>query len=1307
MASLPTTSLNFGNVQIGTTLPKVVALSNSSASDVLFTASSDNTKFVVSPSSGTISANSSVALTVSYTPDAKTTDSGKVTVVADTTLELDLTGLGVSATIETTSSLAFGRIQTGQSKTLNITITNPSDLTLTVSGITSTDSQFQVVGATSFQVPRKESYDVSISFSPTSVGNASGQIQIESDDADRPIVSTSVDGTGISSALTVSPESLNFSLTSLSSGRSEDITFRNETSTPISIASVISSNALFIPSTTAFTIPALSPRTIGITFSPTSETKSTGTITFTPMSSSVPVTVVDVLGQGANPSISVDKTSINFGDTAVDGSSSDILTIQNIGQLTLTVTITTVGSVFGLDKTSISVDPNSSETVEVSFSPITLGDESGSLVLTTNDTNNPNLTISLTGTGANIPEVSVSPSSLSFGNTSVSSPTERTLTIGNQGTADLQFTLAIAPVAAFSSDTSAATVAPGGSEEIVITFSPDESSSYSGTATISSNDPKTPTVDVSLIGEGTAAGLQWTSFSLSDLIPDPVESIAEGIGAVVSVISSALALVKAVLNIIKIFLIDFSDPLKFIVQALIALVENFLADFRAAGIYRLAIIPGDKRINPRQTPQYYTDIDESTLQEIFGSVSDYFDSVRGGSSAFISKVIGSFDDPADGNRPQFTSDSQAGCLVLASDSDDLTEILDFVTRIARIFQFEFKTQFDPPTNINAIAGNGKVQLNFAANDGFLSNANLVFRSEVSGGTPTDPPSQDTFGRTVREYQLVGIVNTVSQLAEALDITVDEAENGLKQFGGKVSGFLTNLGEVISANFVYVDESVSNDQSYFYVIASASVDDSLLGSNPSIPDITTANCVDRIDPETGQPIPKDCDQYGINLVGPLSTEASGAPSGTFQAVEQTLARCRFYRCDFTQRMVESFRAQTRKRLKFEPIASTLNVDLEIVSDGTTEIVPSDYYQIDGRSLRFINDGWVEQQREANNNISVEYFYNSAEETREANDYFKDVQDGEVLVLSKKPIKTIEASLFAGTSVRSENGKIIILDAKNGLVQLNAGTGGRGDADIFYEYVTTAEDEDFYRCVNSEFNKYYFDATTCANGTTLCPGYENRNCKFNSGTACTNTETSGREVLKLTTSFFTGDQAQLKTESENIPYANFWDSVACQNGIMAQRCDGYSKVDPRGGYKGAPPNWAGYQISLLELLPPIKIVFAEIEDLLNSLLSGTEKSSDAILNFINLIEKKIENLELFIAKIESIITMINTFFSGPEFYILNVPPEKGGTEYLKEAILAAENGPDSDERGFTAGIVLAYGGPGADITALSKGFELFFG
>jgi len=114
-------------------------------------------------------------------------------------------------------------------------------------------------------------------------------------------------------------------------------------------------------------------------------------------------------------------------------------------------------------------------------------------------------TLNLAASTGDVPDISVSTTSLAFGSVTVGTSYTKTVTVSNTGTADLTITMSITGTNAnqFSVMPTSWTIAPAGSHGLSVTFSPTSTSSKSATLTIASNDPDETYVNVALSGTGT------------------------------------------------------------------------------------------------------------------------------------------------------------------------------------------------------------------------------------------------------------------------------------------------------------------------------------------------------------------------------------------------------------------------------------------------------------------------------------------------------------------------------------------------------------------------------------------------------------------------------------------------------------------------------------------------------------------------------------------------------------------------------------------------------------------------------------
>ncbi len=108
--------------------------------------------------------------------------------------------------------------------------------------------------------------------------------------------------------------------------------------------------------------------------------------------------------------------------------------------------------------------------------------------------------VQLDVTGA--PDIAVDPLSFDFGPLFIGATPTTNVVVRNTGTDVLTISDISIDEAAFTTDVSSFTLAPGAAQPVVVTFAPTAPQVYSGTMTIASDAPNDPVVTVSLSGEG-------------------------------------------------------------------------------------------------------------------------------------------------------------------------------------------------------------------------------------------------------------------------------------------------------------------------------------------------------------------------------------------------------------------------------------------------------------------------------------------------------------------------------------------------------------------------------------------------------------------------------------------------------------------------------------------------------------------------------------------------------------------------------------------------------------------------------------
>lgn len=219
------------------------------------------------------------------------------------------------------------------------------------------------------------------------------------------------------------------------------------------------------------------------------------------------------VGTAANATVS--PTSLSFGSQLVNtASAAQSVTLTNaVGAGTLAITsIGFIGpnaSSFAQTTTCTTALPaGTSCTINVTFTPAAVGNLSATLNIVSS--NPAALTVALTGIGT-APIITPSNNAFQFGSITVgTTTTPQTLTITNTGTSNLilnNLGLAGGNVGDFAQTNNCTTgapgLAPGAACTVSMTFTPTAMGSRSTVLVISSSDPITPALNISLSGVGT------------------------------------------------------------------------------------------------------------------------------------------------------------------------------------------------------------------------------------------------------------------------------------------------------------------------------------------------------------------------------------------------------------------------------------------------------------------------------------------------------------------------------------------------------------------------------------------------------------------------------------------------------------------------------------------------------------------------------------------------------------------------------------------------------------------------------------
>ncbi len=208
--------------------------------------------------------------------------------------------------------------------------------------------------------------------------------------------------------------------------------------------------------------------------------------------------------------ILVEPEEIEFGAVAIDQSVQRTLTVSNAGDETLDLSVSWDGdAVFSLaDDLTFSLEPGTSLTLSVEFSPVHTGQEQARLLLHYTNGAKGEIAVALSGNGAATPiegpHIVLAPQRLSFGTVPIGRSTQRSLTINNDSPSVLLVeNTVVHPVAYALLGATAFSVEPFDARVITIEFTPAAEGVHEGTLALYSNDPQQPQAFARLLGMGT------------------------------------------------------------------------------------------------------------------------------------------------------------------------------------------------------------------------------------------------------------------------------------------------------------------------------------------------------------------------------------------------------------------------------------------------------------------------------------------------------------------------------------------------------------------------------------------------------------------------------------------------------------------------------------------------------------------------------------------------------------------------------------------------------------------------------------
>jgi hypothetical protein len=267
--------------------------------------------------------------------------------------------------------------------------------------------------------------------------------------------------------------------------------------------------------------------TLQAEFNPSAAGAAAGQLTVTSDSTTGATTKVTLTGNGTvttTPQLTVSVNSLAFGNVAVNSTATLPLTLTSTGTAPVTISAATMsGAGFNVSGGTfpVTLNPSQAVTLQVQFAPSAEGAASGQLTITSDSTTGATTKVTLTGNGTvtTTPRLTVNPTAVNFGDTSVNVPLTRPVTLTSTGTAPVTISAATISGAGFniSGATFPVTLNPSQAVTLQVQFDPSAAGTATGQLTITSDSTAGATTKIMLSGNGTVATTPQLTLSANSL----------------------------------------------------------------------------------------------------------------------------------------------------------------------------------------------------------------------------------------------------------------------------------------------------------------------------------------------------------------------------------------------------------------------------------------------------------------------------------------------------------------------------------------------------------------------------------------------------------------------------------------------------------------------------------------------------------------------------------------------------------------------------------------------------------------------
>ena len=317
-------------------------------------------------------------------------------------------GQPTTAALQTTQT-SFGNVNVSETGTATVTAT--AARTVTVNAVSTTGAPFSVATVPTLPVTLAagEKISVPVTFAPTTPGSLTGALRFSVTEAGLDYtLGAGLQGNAIKPGLTPTPATMDFGQIAVGSGKNLSVNFTNTGTTDETVTAVTGPSGPFtvtgLPTVGTVVTPGQSIAG-SVTYTPTTAATDTSSITVTGAQGTAKVALTGT-GAVGHAELSITPGSLSFGAVPVGQSSTKKLTVENTGNLPVTITKAAPPALPFVVNTPLPegqvLNPGDTATVDVTFAPTVTGSYSNSYVISSDDGNGAHK-VAVTGTAAGLP----------------------------------------------------------------------------------------------------------------------------------------------------------------------------------------------------------------------------------------------------------------------------------------------------------------------------------------------------------------------------------------------------------------------------------------------------------------------------------------------------------------------------------------------------------------------------------------------------------------------------------------------------------------------------------------------------------------------------------------------------------------------------------------------------------------------------------------------------------------------------------------------------------------------------------------